>query len=214
MKALFYKQLKLVCHPMTLVFALFGCMTIIPSYPYTVAYFYVTLGIFFMYMNIREQRDADYSAILPICKGDSVRASILFCALVELASVVISVPFCMLSARINPNGGNPVGLDANVALLAAALLLYALFNGIFFSAYYENGYKVGKAYLKAVIPMSVLMILLEALPHFPRMEWLNATDTAANWQQLPILAVSLAVFGAVTAMAIRTSVERYEKVDL
>lgn len=214
MKALLYKQLRLVRHPMTLVFALFGAMTVIPAYPYTVAYFYVTLGIFFMYTNIREQRDAAYSAILPVCKGDTVRVSILFCALVELASVVLSVPFCMLSVRINPNGGNPVGLDANAALLAAALLIFTLFNAIFFPAFYQSGYKVGKSYLKAVIPTGFLMLILEALPHFPHMEWLNETTAAANSRQLPLLAVCLAVFAAVTALSIRTSVERYEKVDL
>ena len=35
MKALFYKQFRLVCHPMTLIFPLFGVMLLIPSYPYT-----------------------------------------------------------------------------------------------------------------------------------------------------------------------------------
>ena len=57
MQALLYKQFRLVCHPMTLVFCLFGAMLLIPNYPYTVAFFYVTLGIFFTFMNLREQRD-------------------------------------------------------------------------------------------------------------------------------------------------------------
>ena len=56
MKALLYKQLRLVCHPMTPVFCLFGIMVIIPNYPYTVIFFYVTLGLFFTFLNMREQR--------------------------------------------------------------------------------------------------------------------------------------------------------------
>ena len=60
MKALFYKQFKLVCHPMTLLFTVFGVMFLIPNYPYTVAFFYVTLGLFFMMQNGREQRDTDF----------------------------------------------------------------------------------------------------------------------------------------------------------
>ena len=47
MKTLLYKQLRLVCHPMTPVFCLFGFMVIIPNYPYTVIFFYVMLGLFF-----------------------------------------------------------------------------------------------------------------------------------------------------------------------
>ena len=47
MKTLLYKQLRLVCQPMTLVFCLFGVMLLIPAYPYTVMWFYVMLWLFF-----------------------------------------------------------------------------------------------------------------------------------------------------------------------
>ena len=66
MKALLYKQLRLVCHPMTPVFCLFGIMVIIPNYPYTIVFFYVTLGLFFSFLNMREQKDIYYSALLPV----------------------------------------------------------------------------------------------------------------------------------------------------
>ena len=51
MKTLLYKQLRLVCHPMTPVFCLFGAMLLIPNYPYSVTFFYVTLGLFFTFLN-------------------------------------------------------------------------------------------------------------------------------------------------------------------
>ena len=53
MNALLYKQLRLVCHPMTPVFCLFGVMVLIPNYPYTVIFFYVMLGLFFTFGNRR-----------------------------------------------------------------------------------------------------------------------------------------------------------------
>ena len=59
MNALLYKQLRLVCHPMTPVFCLFGVMVLIPNYPYTVIFFYVMLGLFFTFLNVREQKDND-----------------------------------------------------------------------------------------------------------------------------------------------------------
>ena len=65
MKTLLYKQLRLACHPMTPVFCLSGIMLLIPNYPYSVAFFYVTLGLFFTFLNMREQRDIYYSALLP-----------------------------------------------------------------------------------------------------------------------------------------------------
>lgn len=68
MKTLLYKQLRLVCHPMTPVFCLFGFMVIIPNYPYTVIFFYVMLGLFFTFLNMREQKDLYYTALLPVPK--------------------------------------------------------------------------------------------------------------------------------------------------
>lgn len=78
MKTLLYKQLRLVCQPMTLVFCLFGVMLLIPAYPYTVMWFYVMLGLFFSFLNGREQKDVYYSALLPIRKRDTVKANCLF----------------------------------------------------------------------------------------------------------------------------------------
>lgn len=66
MKTLFYKQLRLVCHPMTPVFCLFGILVMIPNYPYTVIFFYVALGLFFSFLNMREQKDLYYTALLPV----------------------------------------------------------------------------------------------------------------------------------------------------
>ena len=75
MKTLLYKQLRLACHPMTPVFCLSGIMLLIPNYPYSVAFFYVTLGLFFTFLNMREQKDIYYSALLPLRKRDTVRCS-------------------------------------------------------------------------------------------------------------------------------------------
>lgn len=214
MKALFCKQLRLVCHPMTWAFCLFGSMFLIPNYPYTVVFFYVTLGLFFSFMNGREQRDADFTALLPVRKSDMVRVNVWFCVAVEVTTLLLGVPFACISARINPNGTNVVGLDCNVALFAAGFVLFAVFNSVFLPAFYRTGYKVGISYLKAVIPMALVMVLCEALPHFPMLEWLNDTSMAANVRQLPLLAVGVLLYAVCTWLACRGAITRYEKVDL
>ena len=214
MKALLYKQFRLVCHPMALVFCLFGVMLMIPSYPYTVAFFYVTLGIFFTFMNVREQRDIYYAALLPIRKRDTVKASVVFVAIIELLSLVLAIPFAVWSAHANPKGGNIVGMDPNVALFGAVLLLFALFNAIFLCSFYKTAYKVGISYLKAVIPMSLGMVVCEAMVHFPGMGWLDAVDRTSQVKQMPILAVGIAVYAVSLLLTYRCAADRYEKVDL
>ena len=214
MKTLLYKQLRLACHPMTPVFCLSGIMLLIPNYPYSVAFFYVTLGLFFTFLNMREQKDIYYSALLPIRKGDTVRAAVAFTVLVELLSVVITALFCLLSAKLQPGKDNAVGLDANLMLLGAGFVLYGVFNLVFFVCLYRSGYKVGAAYLKANLALWPMMLLAEALPHFPSLMWLNRVDAQANLRHIPILLFGMAVFAVLTILAYRRSAGLYERVDL
>ena len=214
MKALLYKQLRLVCHPMTLVFPFFGVMLLIPSYPYTLIFFYVMLGLFFSFINSREQKDIYYAALLPICKRDTVKASALFVVLVEWISLVVAVPFAVLSCRVNPLGGNTVGLEPNAALFAAALLLFAIFNGIFLPTFYRSAYKVGASFLKAIIPMSLVMIALEASVHFPGMERWEDCTAAGQLYLLPLVIAAAVIYGTGTYLAYRKAANNYEKVDL
>lgn len=214
MKTLLYKQLRLACHPMTPVFCLSGIMLLIPNYPYSVAFFYVTLGLFFTFLNMREQKDIYYSALLPLRKRDTVRAAVAFTVLVELLSVVITALFCLLSAKLQPGKDNAVGMDANLMLLGAGFVLYGVFNLVFFICLYRSGYKVGAAYLKANLALWPMMLLAEALPHFPSLVWLNRVDVRANLRQIPILLFGIAVFAVLTILAYRRSARLYERVDL
>lgn len=214
MKALLYKQFRLVCHPMTLFFPFFGVMLLIPSYPYTVAFFYVMLGLFFSFMNGREQRDIYFSAQLPIRKRDTVKASVLFVWIIELASLLIALPFAVLSCRINPLGGNAVGLEPNAALFAAALVLYALFNGVFLPAFYKTAYKVGTAFLKAMLVVTPALLLCEALPHVPALVILEDRTAAGQLRLLPLLLIAAVLYGVGLWMAYRKAAVNYEKVDL
>ena len=177
----FSKDLRLAAHPMMYVFALFGVMLIIPNYPYTVVFFYGLLGIFFTFLNGRENKDVYYCAVLPVTKRDQVRARAWLVVAVELAELVIAVPFAFLSAHINPNGTNLAGIDANVALFGSVLLIYGVFNVVFLPVFYKTAIRAGRAFLLAVIPMTVLMALVEALSHFPVVgPYLDATDAAGQ----------------------------------
>ena len=214
MKALLYKQFRLVCHPMTLIFCLFGIMVLIPNYPYTVIFFYVMLGLFFTFLNIREQKDIYYSALLPVPKRDTVKAGCTFVVIIEVLSLVVLIPCSLLALHLQPGKDNLVGLDPNLALLAAGFLLYAVFNGVFLPSFYANGYKVGVAFVKAVIPTTLAMIALEALPHFPALTWLDDMDAATQVRLLPVLIGSVLIYAGGMALTFWASAKRYEKVDL
>ena len=214
MKALLYKEFRLVCHPMTPIFCLFGVMVLIPNYPYTVIFFYVMLGIFFTFLNIREQKDIYYSALLPVPKRDTVKAGCAFVVIIQVLSLVVLIPCSLLAAHLQPGKDNLVGLDPNAALLAAGFLLYAVFNAVFLPSFYANGYKVGIAFLKAVIPTTLVMMVLEALPHFPALTWLDDMDAATQLRLLPYFVAAVLLYGIGTVLTFRRAAAQYEKVDL
>lgn len=214
MKALLYKEFRLVCHPMTPIFCLFGVMVLIPNYPYTVIFFYVMLGLFFTFLNIREQKDIYYSALLPVPKRDTVKAGCAFVVIIQVLSLVVLIPCSLLAAHLQPGKDNLVGLDPNAALLAAGFLLYAVFNAVFLPSFYANGYKVGVAFLKAVIPTTLAMMVLEALPHFPALTWLDDMDAATQVRLLPYFVAAVLLYGIGTVLTFRRAAAQYEKVDL
>lgn len=212
MKTLLYKQLKLAVQPQTVLFMFFGAMLLIPSYPYSIAFFYVALGIFFMFLNMREQKDILFSMLLPVRKADTVRGAILFSVLVELFSILIAVLFLLLSRVINPNGTNLAAMNANVSLLGIAFLLFALFNLIFFPSFYKNGYKVGTAFIKGSIAMLPVVTLDVVLPHIPGMLPLN--EKMPNPAQWMFLAACILLYASMTLCALKRSERLFDKVDL
>ena len=100
------------------------------------------------------------------------------------------------------------------ALLAAGFLLYAVFNAVFLPSFYANGYKVGVAFIKALISVTLLMIVCEALPHFPGLGWLDDLDGATQLRLMPVLIVSVVIYGVGMLLTFRKAAELYERVDL
>ena len=107
-----------------------------------------------------------------------------------------------------------MGMDPNLALFAAGFLMYAVFNAVFLTDFYRSGYKVGVAFVKALIPVTLLMIVCEALPHFPTLGWLDDLDGATQLRLLPVLVVSAVVYGVGMLLTFRKAAALYEKVDL
>lgn len=89
MKKLFYKEMKLSANPLTYLFIAFSAMTMIPSYPILVGSFFICLGIFHTYQQIREYDDVTYTVMLPVKKRDIVTAKYLFVLFIELTAFIL-----------------------------------------------------------------------------------------------------------------------------
>ena len=210
---LLYKELRLAAHPSLFIFMCMGALVLIPAYPYGVVFFFGCLGLFQSFMFDRETRDVFYTALLPRPKRDVVKGKVLLAVFAQLVQLALSIPFAFLRTLYLPDG-NLVGIEPNAAYYGFGLMIYGIFNLVFFTQFYKTAYKAGITFLTALIPTTLGIIAMEAAVHFPGMGWLDGMDGASLLRQLPILLAGAAVYAAANLLAYRISSGRFARVDL
>ena len=212
---LLMKEWKLCMHPMGYIMLLCTALILVPGYPYGVSCFYMGLAIFFICLTAREDHDAAYTLTLPVTRRDAVKARILFCTVLEIADLLLMALFIMIKGLIG-SLPNPAGLDAGVALIGEWMILFAIFNMIFFPAYYSDINKPGKAFLfgaSAVFAWIILEIVGTYTVPFLR-DVLDRPDPEYMRDKLLFTLGGLALFIAGTARSIQLSAKKFEEADL
>ena len=74
MMTLLHKEILLVAHPTSIVFALLGCLVLVPAYPYSVIFMFGCLAAYITFLNARETNDVWYTAVLPVTKRAGKRS--------------------------------------------------------------------------------------------------------------------------------------------
>lgn len=214
-KNLFYKELRLALHPAAVMFLGLSALLLIPSYPFYITFFYTCLGIFFICLNGRETGDIAYTLLLPIPKRDAVKARFLLVTALELVQAVLAVPFLVLrnTVMIQPN---EAGIDANLAFLGISFLLLGVFNLLFFTCYYRDPDKVGRAFFRGCAGFAAGMLLAEALVlAVPAVgARLDTPDPQFLAGKLVILLAGAVSYALLTIIAYRGSVRSFEALDL
>ncbi len=217
MKNLLKKEYKLSLHITSYLFLAFGLMLLIPSYPYYVAFMYICLSEFFVFLSGRENKDVFFTSCLPIKKSDAVKARCLSLGSIQILSVIVSIPFAIIGAKINPNpSGNPVGIEANVAFYGFVFIMFALFNFIFITGFYKTAYKVGVPLTIGGIAIGLYIIIMEVAVNGVAIlkKYLDTTVAYMQIKQLPILIAGLIIYFAVWFLTFKISAKRFEKVDV
>ena len=213
MMTLLYKEIRLVAHPTSIVFAFLGCLVLVPSYPYSVIFMFGCLAPYITFLNARETNDVWYTAVLSVTKRESVLGKCLLVVFFQLFQLLFSVPFVLLRNTLNI-ANNPVGLDATVAWYGFGLILYAVFDLVFLMTFYKSGYRVGKSFILAAIPMVFLMVAIEATSYIPALVWMDSYQPEHLVMLLPILLVGIIFYGANVTLAYIFTAVLEVKVDL
>lgn len=210
---LLYKELRLAAHPTLYVFLFAGALLLIPAYPYGIVFFFGCLSPLLTFIYARENNDTYYTALLPIPKNAVVKAKCLLVMAAQIAQIIISIPFAVCSVFIHVNG-NSVGLSANITLYGMGLLVFALFNLIFFPIFYKTAHRAGRAFLATMVPVTFGVLLMQALPFFPGLRWVGGISQQDMVKQIPILILGIAVYAVGSYTAYKLAARRFAQVDL
>ena len=227
MKQLFYKELKL-CLPLQVpLFFLFAAMLFIPSYPYLVACFFTCNSIFYMYNQSVGNNDLLFTALLPVSKKQVVQSRVRFTVLIQMVMFLLLIPMIFVNHKLVPQG-NPAGTDCSLTFLAAALVLFTIFNAVFIPAFYRDEHKTDRQFLISLVAVFSWIILWEggmiaakaAERVVPFFAWVESRldcfpATAGAWTaQIAALAAGALTYIVGTILVCRKAVRIFERVDL
>lgn len=216
MKNLLYKEFKLAAHPTTYLFLILCLMMLIPSYPGYVAFMYVCLSIFFIFLAGRENKDVFYSVLLPVRKRDVVKARCWMIAIVELVQIGLAVPFAFLANHLYTDITNQAGIELNVAFFGSVFIFFAVFNITFIPIFYRSGYKVGLALIFGGTAILLYYIAAEMLVWVPSpiSTFLDTKAPEMMIRHLPILVAGIIIWLVAMILTYRKAAANFEKVDI
>ena len=216
MKKLLYKEMKLSANPLSYWFIAFSAMTMIPRYPILVGSFFICLGIFYTYQQIREYDDITYTVMLPVKKKDVVTAKYLFVLFIEFIAFILCalITIIRMSSLGNaaPYVTNPL-MNANAAYLGYVMIVFAVFNSIFLAGFFKTTYKIGKPFIIFCVVSFIIIIMGEILHHIPDLESLNDPSNLSI-PQVVIFAIGVVVFMLCTWLSYQKAVKDFEGIDL
>lgn len=217
MRTLLKKEMQLAASPLSYLFISFGLMAFVPGYPILVGSFFLCLGLFQSFQFAREASDIPFSALLPVAKGDIVRAKYAFCIVIELCyflltTVPVLIRMSVLS-DLSVYRSNAL-MNANLVYLGYVLLIFGLFNLIFVGGFFKTAYQFAKPFVSFIVAAFAVVALAETLFHIPPLSPLNAFGFTHMALQVALLAAGMAAFAALTALSIRQAVKSFRLIDL
>ena len=216
MKALIHKEFSLCLHPTAFIFLSFAALVFVPNYPYEVSFFFSGLSAFFIALTARENGDLSFTCSLPVKKHDVPLARITVAVIFQSALLLLTTGCIAIKQMTFPDEllVNLVGNSANLAFCGFGGIVLGAFNLIFFPLHFSHTEKVGVPFAIASAIQFLLIALMILIRHLPFSAPLSSPDPDNLGAKLAVLLAGLAFYCAMTALAARLSMKKFEAVDL
>ena len=97
MSNLLYKEWHLAVHSVVYLFLLIGALLLVPAYPYGMILFLWLASDYILLPNLPERKFRRlYTATLPIKKRHVVKSKCLLFVSIEIAQLIICIPFSII----------------------------------------------------------------------------------------------------------------------
>jgi ABC-2 type transport system permease protein len=212
MRNLLCKEFGLTIHPLFFLMLLFGLLLMLPKWPFLIALMYLLwIAVPNIFALSKAQNDVLFTVTLPVRKRDVVKARVMSIVLLEILQILVAALFAVLHIKMYPPGNYL--LDLNFAFFGVALIMYGIFNIVFFPMFYKTAYKYGMPSVFASIAVAIFATAIEfAIQAVPALKVLDGMDHIAI--QLMTLVGGIIVFVLMNIMAYAISAKRFERVDL
>lgn len=216
MKNLLYKEFKLTISPLFYVLPfLTSLLMLIPSWIYFMVAMYT---LFISFPNIfalsKANNDLGFSIMMPVSKNEIVKARIVSMHSLQLLQIVFIIIFAIINKMLY-NIPNFFTIP-NASFIGLVLILYGIFNIIFFPMHYKSGYKYGWALIFGLIATLVFAVGVEIANKTIDLfrVYLNTTSSEMLSYRLAALGVGIIVYIILGILSYKISAKRFEKVDV
>lgn len=161
MRQLVYKELHLSINRFFFILpVLLGALMFIPNWIFSLVFmyfFWISMPqIFSGYIG---QQDSSFTMMLPVSKKEIVLSKIYAIIILEATHLLIGAVFGIIHIWIY--GSYNFFFDINVAFFGLIIIMFALFNLIFFPAFFKTGYYFGRPIIYGVIATLIFGFIME-----------------------------------------------------
>ena len=213
MKALLYKEFKLIINPVFYLVALFSALILIPQWVYFVALLYFCfMAAPNLFTLSKTYKEVYFSATQPVSRRDIVKARVVSLVVLELMQMLVAAVCVVLKLTIWTTP-NYLFMDGNLAFLGLSLIMFGLFNLIMLPMFYKTAYKILGAVIFATVAAVAFAAGIElGIVYWPFTHFLDGMQTTAA--HIGTLIVGILAFIGMNYAAYRISAARFEKIDL